>query len=351
MTVKLSICIATYNRAQLLRQTLESIVPQLTDECEIIVSDNASTDETEQVVSEYANRVSRLTYHRQEVNRGLDRNFDSAVEHATGEYCWLFADDDIFKPDAVATMLEALRIDFSLVLVNWECRDHAMAQVLIPQLFPGLNHDQVYAPDQIDELFAKFDSFVFIGCIVMKRSLWLSRERSRYYGSLIVHLGVIFQDRLPGDTLIVAKVCVSFRENYKKTFLGSELFEAKFVKWPAVIATLAVSEEAKRKKIATMPNASRLLLYRAVNLYSLAEYRRCLAPRNLPRPKKMLFALIAAVPATLLNTVLLILYGQLSREHTKNGLARWLRNSDANVLNRWPSLKFGRDRDGSTSVQ
>jgi len=348
VTIKLTICIATYNRARLLQETIESIIPQLTDECELVISDNASTDETERVVSEYTNRISCLRYHRQEVNQGLDRNFDCAVEYATGEYCWLFGDDDVFKPDAIATVLSALRTDFSLVLVNYECRDFTLSKVLNPQLFPGLTQDRVYTPDQIDDLFSQADSFIFIGCIIIKRSIWLSRERSRYHGSLFAHLGVIFQDRLPGNTLIVAKTCVSYRENYRKTFVGKELFEAGIVRWPALIATLAISDAAKRRKISTIPSAPHLLFDRAMNVYCLALYQRYIAPRRLSLQKRIVFALIAATPVTLVNTALIIFYRWLSRNHKRKVIVWWLRHSDVNLLNRWQFLRSGRTRDAPT---
>jgi abequosyltransferase len=83
-SVKLSICIATFNRASALGKTLERVIAQATDDCEIVVSDNASTDNTEQVVAEYARRFCRLRYIRLEANRGFERNFNCAVEAARG---------------------------------------------------------------------------------------------------------------------------------------------------------------------------------------------------------------------------------------------------------------------------
>ena len=50
---RLSVCVATYNRAEYIGETLESIIPQLTDEVEIVVVDGASTDGTSTVVKGY----------------------------------------------------------------------------------------------------------------------------------------------------------------------------------------------------------------------------------------------------------------------------------------------------------
>lgn len=57
---KLSICIATRNRATLLPAMLDSIISQTTEECEIVVSDNASTDNNEAVVVDYAKRFAEV---------------------------------------------------------------------------------------------------------------------------------------------------------------------------------------------------------------------------------------------------------------------------------------------------
>ena len=59
-TPLLSICIATYNRASYIGETLDSIIPQLDDDVELLVVDGASTDNTEDVVRKYA--AERIAY-------------------------------------------------------------------------------------------------------------------------------------------------------------------------------------------------------------------------------------------------------------------------------------------------
>src|SRR5690349_17145524 len=71
--IQLSICISTRNRASLIGATLGSIIEQLSEDCEIVVLDGASTDGTAGVVMDYQQRFSRLRYVRQETNNGLDR--------------------------------------------------------------------------------------------------------------------------------------------------------------------------------------------------------------------------------------------------------------------------------------
>lgn len=92
---KFTIGIPTFNRAGLLRTALKAALTQTHDEVEIIVSDNASTDNTAEVAREFG---SRVRYFRNDTNLGASANFCRLVELATGEYfSWLQDDDCIFS--------------------------------------------------------------------------------------------------------------------------------------------------------------------------------------------------------------------------------------------------------------
>ena len=93
--VRLSVCIATLNRAPLLERMLDSIVSQAGEEVEVVVVDGASTDDTPRVVADVQRRFPRLRCLRLAEKGGVDRDYDRTVELASGEYCWLLSDDDI----------------------------------------------------------------------------------------------------------------------------------------------------------------------------------------------------------------------------------------------------------------
>lgn len=112
----LSICIPTWNRAPELRQLLDSIAAQSGDgtdvgapDVEVVVSDNASTDDTGPLVERHRAAGMNIRYHRFDENQGFDRNVMNAVEIASGEYCWLFGSDDIMEPGALMKVRDALR--------------------------------------------------------------------------------------------------------------------------------------------------------------------------------------------------------------------------------------------------
>ena len=106
----LTIAIPTYNRSACLAQLLEILAPQLAGETrvELLISDNASPDDTPDVVSTFRRRGLVLTYSRNETNIGADANFIRCYEMARGEYFWLFGDDDIIVPGALREVLRHL---------------------------------------------------------------------------------------------------------------------------------------------------------------------------------------------------------------------------------------------------
>lgn len=332
--LKLSICIATFNRAAIIGTTLERIISQATDECEIVVSDNASTDNTADVISEYSRRFNRLRYVRQEINNGLDQNFDNAVAHARGEYCWLLSDDDLLKPGAIATVLKAIRPGLSLIVVNVERCALGTSRVLLPKAF-AVSQDRLYAPDEMDRLFADLGgNCIVISCYVIKRETWIARAREPYYGSLCIHVGVIFQEPLPNETLLIAEPLVSFQDHNRRSF-WSQLFEILMVKWPALVWSLNRSEEAKEKVVSAEPwrNSMSLLLYRGVGWYSMNDYRRWIRPRTQTFREILPPVLIALLPGVLANTAMVLYYSVSRTNIHRNVLLLFLRESHFNIRN------------------
>ena len=203
--VKLSICIATLNRGAFIGTTLDSIIAQATDEVEVVIVDGASTDNTEEVVRGFQERFQRLNYVRLPAKGGVDRDYDRTVEHAQGEYCWLMSDDDILKPGAIKAVLEAARAGYALIVVNAEVRQANLATVTVPGLLPT-TYDRIYGPAEFERFFADTGTYMsFIGCVIIRRGIWLERERERFFGTEFIHIGVIFQRQLPGDVLVIAR--------------------------------------------------------------------------------------------------------------------------------------------------
>ena len=110
--------IPTYNRPAGLDRTLACISGQTYRNLEILVSDNCSTTpETEEVARAWQRRDSRIVYHRQPENIGLEANFKYLLEKARGEFFFWAADDDGWTPDFVAEGMAAIG-DAGLVMTG-----------------------------------------------------------------------------------------------------------------------------------------------------------------------------------------------------------------------------------------
>jgi abequosyltransferase len=303
---KLSICIATFNRASFIGATLESIISQATIDCEIVVLDGGSTDNTTQVVTESARHCDSLRYIRQDTNNGIDQDYDRAIESARGEYCWLMSDDDLLMPGALILALRSLRHGISLIITNAEIRSADMSSV-IERRWLSLKSDRCYRTDEMDGLFADASGILqYIGCIIIKREIWLARERRRYYGSFYIHVGVIFQRALPDNALIIAEPLISYRWGNTRTF-SPQLANIVFVKWPSIVASLALSESARRKDWNAEPwrSISLLLLLRGIGYYSNREYQQWIRPQLRSIYSRITPFIVSVTPGTLLNTCLM----------------------------------------------
>jgi abequosyltransferase len=307
MSPKLSICISTFNRAGFIGETLDCLIDQLTQDTEIVVLDGGSSDGTQDIMQRYARACPRLRYVRQDTNQGVDRDFDRAVELAAGEYCWLMSDDDLLIPGAVGRVLEALRRPYSLVIVNAEVRDNDLKRQILPRRL-RFREDRIYGPTELDRLFAEAGTYLtFIGCVVIERRVWLTRDRQTYYGSLFIHVGVIFQRPLPGDTLVIAEPLISVR--YGNAMWKPRDFEIWMFKWPALVWSLpGPSDEARTRVCAREPwrELARLVFFRAKGCYSLQEYRRWISPRAGSAARRLGALTIALLPGMLLNWAALL---------------------------------------------
>src|SRR3972149_8539793 len=91
---RVSVGLPVFNGEQFLRQALDSVLAQTYPGFELIISDNASTDRTQDICEAYATRDKRIQYYRQSKNVGGGRNYNFVFEVSNGEYFkWLAHDD------------------------------------------------------------------------------------------------------------------------------------------------------------------------------------------------------------------------------------------------------------------
>ncbi|MDR3639323.1 MAG: glycosyltransferase [Isosphaeraceae bacterium] len=107
-TPTLSVCLPTYNRARYLRESLPSVLNQTYEDFELIIGDNCSTDQTEQIVREYARTDNRIIYLRHDANIGAMKNGFALLNAARSKYIACFHDDDVMMPGHLASSVKVL---------------------------------------------------------------------------------------------------------------------------------------------------------------------------------------------------------------------------------------------------
>lgn len=113
-----SIGIPTYNRSQSLRIAIDSVINQNYTNLEIIISDNASVDDTEDVCKNYVQSDNRIKYFKQSVNKGPTANFEFVKENASGTYFMWLGDDDYLDINYIQKCVTELENDTSIQLVS-----------------------------------------------------------------------------------------------------------------------------------------------------------------------------------------------------------------------------------------
>lgn len=118
----LSVGIPTYNRATMLARAAQSVLGQSHGNLELVISDNASTDETRALCLKLVEQDSRVKYLRSQVNRGPTANFNLLFEELHGDYVMLLSDDDWLDENYLTACLAELRARPELVLACGRAR-------------------------------------------------------------------------------------------------------------------------------------------------------------------------------------------------------------------------------------
>jgi glycosyltransferase involved in cell wall biosynthesis len=103
---RISVCIPAFNRAHFLPDAVESVLRQTFADFELVISDNASTDGTPELLKQYAD--PRIRVHVNARNLGLVGNFNRCVELARGEFFVILGSDDYWEPDFLAEVMKLL---------------------------------------------------------------------------------------------------------------------------------------------------------------------------------------------------------------------------------------------------
>ncbi len=144
MNKLLTIAIPTFNRAQLLDKQLTWLAQAIKgfeDECEILVSDNCSTDNTQEVIYKWQATLSNITFksNKNNQNLGVVKNIMYCLNSTTTKYVWTIGDDDPIQDRAIAYVISKLRQyeNLSLLFLNFSGRNQITGEPVHPPKIVG----------------------------------------------------------------------------------------------------------------------------------------------------------------------------------------------------------------------
>jgi abequosyltransferase len=334
MDPQLSICIATYNRGKFIGETLDSILIQLSPRVELVIVDGASPDNTPEVMAQYMLRFPQIRYFREQENSGIDRDYDKAVGYARGEYCWLMTDDDLLRPGSISRVLCSIEAEPDLIVVNAEIKTADFSTVLNTK-FLKFSNDVEYEEKNSEKFFSEVASYLsFIGGVVINRHIWLERDRASYFGTLFVHVGVIFQHPPINRVKVIVDPLIVIR--YGNAMWTARGFEIWMFKWPQLIWSFKDFSDLSKSAVSSREpwrQIKKLILYRAIGGYGLSEYQQLIASKSQGIFRWLCIA-IAILPAGIFN-VFSSFYCVLVNRNARSGLYDLSRSRHATWISRF----------------
>ena len=209
-SVVLSICIPTYNRCALLEMCLESISAAARDfssQTEVVVVDNASTDNTQAFCRGLDLGATECRYYRNSENIGAARNLYECAKRARGQFIWLVGDDDLLDLAAVSRILSAINEGYRLIICEYS--------VWTKDLATQIRARAIKAPGTAGEIRDHNQLLSTFG-------LHLG-----YISSVVVHRDIVFgeastghEKHLEGGFAFMYTIYAGVKANCAATFLG-----------------------------------------------------------------------------------------------------------------------------------
>lgn len=102
-----SVLVANYNKAQFIRESLESLLAQTFKDFEVIIVDDASTDNSVEIINEFLNQDKRFRFYKNQENKGVGFTKKRMIEEASADICGILDSDDYLVDNAIEKMYDA----------------------------------------------------------------------------------------------------------------------------------------------------------------------------------------------------------------------------------------------------
>lgn len=244
----LTIAIPTYNRLDFLKETIDAIIPQIID-CnhqdslvELLVCDNASTDDTRLYLSSLVRKYEFIRVHEETTNGGIDNNIHNCALYAKGDYVFSLSDDDIPARNTIEKIVKYIEAKEDIfIFLNGYVFNGAYDGVI--------TNDVIFKEKDNDVIFYDKQEFVdrigvwatFVSSFVYKRDIWLkAAEGNRFIGTDIYLTYVLYSMlRFCPKMVIISKPLIAIRAQYSGNY---KILKAFCIEFGRLLHEVSVSE-------------------------------------------------------------------------------------------------------------
>jgi glycosyltransferase involved in cell wall biosynthesis len=211
--IKISVCLATYNGEKFIKEQLQSIIKQLSNEDEIIISDDGSSDGTVNIISSFSdpriklihNDSSKFKHAKQSKSYQVTKNFENALTHATGDYIFLSDQDDVWEEDKVELCMLLMKDKNTNLIVHDATVVDDSGRVIAPSYFEIVKSQSGF--------FKNIIKNSYLGCcMVFDRSILL--QSLPFPNNLIAHdiwIGLIAEKN--GKVTFIEKKLIRYQRH------------------------------------------------------------------------------------------------------------------------------------------
>lgn len=300
----LSIVIPSYNRADFLNESLAVHVPMARRyNVQIFISDNASTDNTQDVVEKWQREYSLIQYLQSQTTIGPEANFEKVLKAANTDYTWLLGDTSRIPDNGIQSILELIEssTSYNAIIVN-----------LIEK--SKINSKDYLCPDLL--LVELSGIMSCMSCLIYSKELIASADFSRYIGSYFMQTGVILEHAARDNFRIRWEQTVSITSLESPTLQKKgwaytpKIFEVGLEKWVNFIFSLPPRYALKSKlsacnsfgKVSNAFSIRGMVSLRARGLLNYSTYRKFKPALRLSINYPLIIVVaIALMPRPLLN--------------------------------------------------
>lgn len=231
----LSIGIPTFNRATRLRVALEALLPQTkscNEQVEVLVSDNASTDDTALVIEDFSRKFSIRSSRNQNNLGPVSNMIHLATKMACGEYVWILGDDDLVAPDAVQRVLDTIRahqnldvfyLNFRVARYPTHWPDHAYGGYSGPYESTANTDQSLHVQPRWEELVRPENWMATqVYCHVVRKKMWDEYWSDRVPGPTYSHARWTWPHSFMIAESMVGKNCIYVGDPVLTVFEGGQ---------------------------------------------------------------------------------------------------------------------------------